>query len=398
MEVAVIDWKSLDSKFVKDELYEHISAPQWVDLSAPDVSVDDEAWFCRPDCKHPKVYEDFLNQTPPSKSKVPIFPSFLDLRAVFFCLVTALSSTDVLDDPCFVKLHRSISVSGNLPFGDWSQRDAALKKRGFNQPRMSLKKNSTYDRLVEDGENQNPNLSTPPNNKSRFLKQAVKSSTEKKQVDSFLREEEKPRLKSKLSAQNLFAGRDILNQITDFCSELKRLAMRAKERENVEESAKKSPLAVKQEFKEYPYEREKERKPLLDMSKEKCEAIENSSIKEKQRRKKRYDEAENTPISVDLKSIRLKEQESLLQIRTNPPSPQCFSAKRVPSKATPPKAFGSRPPERGVLQELEQSNKEVKKEEAGDRGNHGTNVCTNAEREARTLDVFWFLKPCTLSS
>ncbi|KAK2994818.1 hypothetical protein RJ640_015777 [Escallonia rubra] len=365
MEVAVIDWKSLDSKFVKDELYEHISAPQWVDLSAPGVSVDDEAWFCRPDCKHPKVYEDFLNQTPPSKSK----------------------------------LHRSISVSGNLPFGDWSQRDAALKKRGFNQPRMSLKKNATYDRLVEDGENQNPNLSTPPNNKSRFLKQAVKSSTEKKQVDSFLREEEKPRLKSTLSARNLFAGRDILNQITDFCSELKRLAMRAKERENVEESAKKTPLAVKQEFKEYPDEiREKERKPLLDTSKEKCEAIENSSVKEKQRRKKRYDEAENTPISVDLKSIRRKEQESLLQIRTNPPSPQCFSAKRVPSKATPPKACRSRPPERGVLQELEQSNKEVKKEEAGDRGNHGTNVCTNAEREARTLDVFWFLKPCTLSS
>nr|GMC89100.1 hypothetical protein DM860_014579 [Ipomoea batatas]GMD85511.1 hypothetical protein DM860_014579 [Ipomoea batatas]GME04385.1 hypothetical protein DM860_014579 [Ipomoea batatas]GME19585.1 hypothetical protein DM860_014579 [Ipomoea batatas] len=47
MEVAVIDWKNLDSKFVEDDLFEPFNAPQWVDFSAPDdaVAVDDEAGF-----------------------------------------------------------------------------------------------------------------------------------------------------------------------------------------------------------------------------------------------------------------------------------------------------------------------------------------------------------------
>lgn len=49
MEVATIDWN--DSKFEKDELYEDINAPQWIDFSAnhPHPSThDDDAWFCRP--------------------------------------------------------------------------------------------------------------------------------------------------------------------------------------------------------------------------------------------------------------------------------------------------------------------------------------------------------------
>ena len=49
MEPAKIDWKNLDSKFVEDELYEHINAPKWFDFLSPnDCPVDDEAWFCRP--------------------------------------------------------------------------------------------------------------------------------------------------------------------------------------------------------------------------------------------------------------------------------------------------------------------------------------------------------------
>lgn len=48
MEVAVIDWKNLDSRFVKDDILEQFNAPQWVDFSAADDFVDDEAWFCRP--------------------------------------------------------------------------------------------------------------------------------------------------------------------------------------------------------------------------------------------------------------------------------------------------------------------------------------------------------------
>lgn len=52
---------------------------------------------------------------------------------------------------------------------------------------------------------------------------------------------------------------------------------------------------------------------------------------------RRIDEAENVSISVSLENVKRKGGEnSVLQIRTNPPSPQCFSATRVPGKTTPP--------------------------------------------------------------
>uniref|UniRef100_A0A5B6YHZ1 Uncharacterized protein n=1 Tax=Davidia involucrata TaxID=16924 RepID=A0A5B6YHZ1_DAVIN len=369
MEPAKIDWKTINSVFVQDDLYERINAPQWVDFSSPEESVDNEAWFCRPDCNHPKTVKDYIKGPPTSK------------------------------------LQSSGSVSEILPLGDRNRRDANLKRRGLTQS-SSSSKDSKCDRFVEDAENQNPNFSTP-SHQYNTMKAAIKSSTEKKQIDNFSQKEEMPQLKSTLSARNLFAGRDILNQITEFCNELKRLTMREKERENVERSnARKSPLAAKkQEAKECSgdilgnlTEREKERKPLLDVSKDKCEAMEKSNVKEKQRNKKRADEAENIPISVDLKNVKRKEEESLLQIRTCPPSPQCFSAGRGPIKATPLKASRYRTPERGILQEPEQSHKEVQNEESGDKGNRGGNASIVAEREARTLDVFWFLKPCTLSS
>ncbi|GMP41758.1 hypothetical protein CsSME_00011735 [Camellia sinensis var. sinensis] len=373
MEPAKIDWKSINSVFVEDDLYEHINAPKWLDFSAPDQSVDDEAWFCRPDCNHPKTVEDFLKSTPPSK------------------------------------FQRSASVSEILPLGDRNRRDANLKRRGLVQPSISSNKNSECERFVEDGENQNPNFSTTPSRQYNIMKATIKSSAEKKQIDNSVQKEEIPRLKSTLSARNLFGGRDIMNQISEFCNELKRLAMRTKEKENSERSnVKKSPVAVKkQEGKEWGGdnlgevvdEREKERKPLLEVSKEKCETMEKSTVKEKLRRKKRADETENIPISVDLKNIKRKEGENLLQIRTCPPSPQCFSATRGPGKAVPLKASRPRPlPERGILQELEQSNTELRKEEPADDNTRVKSASIAAEKEARTLDVFWFLKPCTLST
>lgn len=57
---------------------------------------------------------------------------------------------------------------------------------------------------------------------------------------------------------------------------------------------------------------------------------------------RRPDEAENMPISIDLQNIRHKREENLQLIRTNPPSPQCFSATRGPNKTTPSKASKSR--------------------------------------------------------
>lgn len=48
MEPENIDWKNVESIFVKDDMYENFDAPQWVDLSAPDEPIDDEPWFCNP--------------------------------------------------------------------------------------------------------------------------------------------------------------------------------------------------------------------------------------------------------------------------------------------------------------------------------------------------------------
>ncbi|KVI01817.1 uncharacterized protein LOC112500209 [Cynara cardunculus var. scolymus] len=356
MDVAVIDWK--DSKFEKDNLYEDINAPQWIDFSDDDPPVDDEAWFCRPDCNHPKTVEDFFRQRTPDSSK----------------------------------LQRSASVSEIPKLGDRFWRDAALKKRGFPS-----NTDSKSTKSVQDSENQNPNFSTPPNHKAKSIKEMIKSSSEKNHVeDGFLVKEEPPRvLKSSLSARNLFAGRDILNQVTEFCNEMKRLATRAKDN-GEKEIAKKDVVATKKQEMGVLQESKNERMPLLEVKKEKYAEMEKySNVKEKKlTRKNTSGESENEPISLNVKSIRGKDEERVLQIRTNPPSPQCFSANNGPIKATPPRPFRLRPQERGMLQEREKSSiKEVKKGNT----NQAAPVSTT-QNEAKGLDVFWIFKPCTLSS
>lgn len=109
----------------------------------------------------------------------------------------------------------------------------------------------------EDLENQNPNTPTPPRaarpfggvpKGARNAKSAIKSSAEKKKkkeeaatgaTEEYEGEEEggekrevllskkqqQPQLKSTLSARNLFSGKDILTQISEFCSEIKKLAV-----------------------------------------------------------------------------------------------------------------------------------------------------------------------------
>ncbi|KAJ7982206.1 Interferon-activable protein [Quillaja saponaria] len=353
MEPAKIDWKKIESIFVEDELYEHINAPKWVDFFAPDVSVDDEAWFCRPECKHPKRAEDFLKSTPS-------------------------------------KLLRSTDVSETLPLGDQNRRDVKLKRRVPTQSSISPGGKLKFN---QDSENQNPNLSTPPNYQLKPpLRAPIKSSSEtKKPIDNMQQKNQAPSLKSTLSARNLFAGRDIFNQITEFCNELKKLATRARERENAENlSEVKDEDGMKKETVKVGSVQalgeldtsEKERTPLLEVGKTKV--LEGSSVKGKLMRKKKPDEAENTPISLDLGNVRCKREDRLLQIRTNPPSPQCFSATRGTTTTTPSKASKSLLMERGILQQVEQ--------------NKGTSISLVDGREARALDVFWFLKPCTLSS
>lgn len=147
-------------------------------------------------------------------------------------------------------------------------------------------------RFNQDSENQDPNLFTPPPSKVNPMKEAIKSSEEKKKlVDNTFEDQKVPSLRSTLSAKNLFAGRPILNQITEFCNELKKLAIRARERENAESLSpeeseevveKKIPCSV-QPLAESDKE-EKERKPLLEVSK--AERLEGMCVKGKQQRKK----------------------------------------------------------------------------------------------------------------
>ncbi|XP_073155174.1 uncharacterized protein [Henckelia pumila] len=355
MDVAIIDWKNVDSRFVRDEMYELINAPKWIDFLASDDAVDDEAWFCRPGCNHPKAAEDFFN----GKERTPTSSS---------------------------KLQRSARVPEILPFGEEKTRDAKLKKRATN-PTSVLLKETNGGKILEDGENKNPNFSTPPNHKAKLRKEAIKSSTEKKpRDDTALRKADQiPKLKSTLSARNLFSGGgDILNKVAEFCNELKKLATKVKDSKD-NRDVDSGELNDK----------EKEKKPLLESSREDVKTTETGMSKEKQPKIRRKDDAENTPIAVEVKSIK----DGLLKIRTSPPTPQCFSANRGTLKAEiTPKTFRPKPLGRGILQEVKQTNKESNLVEHEKINPEGEIPVGAAEKEVRTLNAFWFLKPCTLSS
>ncbi|ERN11772.1 uncharacterized protein LOC18439974 [Amborella trichopoda] len=206
MEVLEIDWKNIDSRFVRDEMYESIKAPKWVDFLEPDESVDDdEAWFCRADCRHPKSLSDFQSSSPFDKGK-----------------------------------HlRSGSSSDPMPFGEINPRDAKLKKRG------------PVPRHNDQSENEEPNYKRTPetsgnikNTPSKYRKN--KTFSEKPRANEIAAKNEKitetkiPQLKSTLSARNLFAGREILHQISEFCSELKKLALNRNSGETLLHSNKNS--------------------------------------------------------------------------------------------------------------------------------------------------------------
>ncbi|KAG6789512.1 hypothetical protein POTOM_005613 [Populus tomentosa] len=364
MEPEKIDWKRIDSVFVEDRLYENVNAPKWFDFFAPEDSIDDEAWFCRPDCNHPKTAEDFFKTTPTSKFS---------------------SSGD--------------KARSRTPLSEKNQRDAKSKRRGQSQSSFTSYKYKV--RFNQDSENRYPNLSTPTNH-HESTKEMIKSSSENnKPVDDVPQAREAPRLKSTLSARNLFAGKDKLGHITEFCSELKKMATKAWEKESLNEresqvGEKKDGVFVSEGSREVLRElnvKEKESKPLLENDGEKSGGNEEGSVKEKKWKKKRDDDAENIPVPLNLANVKNKLEERLLQIRTNPPSPQCFSANRAPTKTTnPSKASRSRLTVRGMLEELKDT--DTKEEIEG----KGRSFFAGDGRESRVLDVFWFLKPCTHSS
>ncbi|CAN6577068.1 unnamed protein product [Malus baccata var. baccata] len=198
MEPENIDWSSIESVFVEDETYENFDTPKWVDLSSPDELMDDDQdWFCTPDCKHSKAAEDFVKPARNLK----------------------------------VKLMRSLTSSEILPFRERNRRD--MKAKGTNLPNMKNENLNSFSNVHEESENKNPNIpASIPRCKTKSKKAVVNPSSEKKkQVDESSFQDSskngrKPQLKTTFSASNLLGGREILNQITEFCTELKKLARR----------------------------------------------------------------------------------------------------------------------------------------------------------------------------
>ncbi|KAK9290590.1 hypothetical protein L1049_008761 [Liquidambar formosana] len=206
MDPENLDWNNIESIFAEDDTYEHINAPKWIDLSALDDPVvdDAEAWFCKPDCRHPKTVEDFQKLTRNWK----------------------------------VKFLRSVTIAEILPFRERKSRAENLKRResdslpveeNIDSQLLKTKGLNSPTKFDEDNENHNPNFSTPlPNSKSVSKKATANSrTTKKKQLDdshaNSSQKDGKPRLRSTFSARNLFAGREILSQITEFCNEMKKL-------------------------------------------------------------------------------------------------------------------------------------------------------------------------------
>ncbi|KAG1342204.1 hepatoma-derived growth factor-related protein 2 [Cocos nucifera] len=337
MEPADIDWKNIESKYVRDDIYERINAPKWIDLANPDASpVDDEAWFCRPDCRHPKTVEDFQRWTPSPKVK------------------HVRSSSEML--PLGEK-------NGNQREGNYLKRRGIAAFLPSSPLREPLKpKAAAPKKFRHEGENQNPNISTPPTSRQfgaprggKAAKEMIKSSTEKKVGEE--REEwqqqkkPQPRLKSTLSARNLFSGKDILSQISEFCQELKKLAVRS-ERPDAQEEANKEVKKVSEAAPEEVAEKREEGKTDQDLNSKRNDVSEKKSGKR--------------PMRIEIGEHKYKkgldENSSVLR-------------------------------ERGILQELEQSREEKRELAANGEDSNGTSVASDSERSS--MNMFWFLKPCT---
>ncbi|PKA49848.1 hypothetical protein AXF42_Ash004390 [Apostasia shenzhenica] len=370
MEPADIDWKSIVSRYEPDEIYELIKAPKWLDLSAQDTAVDDVAWFCRADCHHPKTFEDFNRWTPNLKMK----------------LMNSNSETVRLRD---ANLKRRAGIVNFIP--------------SPSQPKSYSKK------FLEDLENQDPNMETnAPRTKK---KEEIKSSAEKKEVEA---EEEgkvqrkmlqpQRRLKSTLSARNLFSGKDVLSQISEFCHELKKLATGKREAPNREVDT---------------------RKKILEEQKQEVSSCNTLVVKENALNAIKTNEEENQEASCrnnvvrekDVNStkkngtltkkcgltVRVKSNEGnskiLGEVRAFPPTPQRFPS---PSSGRPLRSVKasvnvvSSPLcmlPKSKTPELDQRGKE--KRELGPKNEECNRASIASEAEGTSVDVLWFLKPCT---
>ncbi|RXH76662.1 hypothetical protein DVH24_019550 [Malus domestica] len=152
----------------------------------------------------------------------------------------------------------------HLPFiSVWFLRRDVKEKEAEIQPSSAANlpnaknKNSNSLRIVHrESENKNPNISLLiPHCKTKSRKCAVNASSEKKEQvneSSFhdsTKNHRKSQLKCTFSASNFLSGHEILNQITEFCTELKKLAQKGLRKGGPEKG--------------YLEERIKERRPLI---------------------------------------------------------------------------------------------------------------------------------------
>uniref|UniRef100_A0A0A9F1P9 Uncharacterized protein n=1 Tax=Arundo donax TaxID=35708 RepID=A0A0A9F1P9_ARUDO len=391
MEPQDIDWSRVVSRYVRDETYEGIVAPRWADLADPNdpnagrADVDDEAWFCRPDCRHPKTAEDFFKLSPSPKGKL--------LR----------------------------SASAMLPFGERDADATNLRDRNYNlkwrgggavptftspKPKAAPKK-----RFQEDSENQDPALATPPPPPAasrqpfgapgwaKNAKEAIKSSAEKRpdnaEKEALLSKHAASRqLKSTLSARNLFSGRDILGQISEFYDELKRMVGGGGGRpvtDTQEEHSSSSPMNGS----------DVAEKVACDG----CagDPIPSKTIKEVARQ----ETVQKSPSPMKGKQVGLKVEAGKQrspsvpkEVKATPPTPQRFlspSVNRVKNVKAGGMATAGSPlkkplKEKGTPSKDLESKRDAKRQPFGVKDMNDTRAC---DAEGSSSSMFWFLKPCT---
>ncbi|RZR74634.1 hypothetical protein BHM03_00039905 [Ensete ventricosum] len=367
MEPADIDWDNIESRYVRDEAYENIDAPKWVDLAGPDESpVDDDAWFCRParrDC--------------PSARRTAFVGNELAVDSLFLVPLDAVGVTAASSPP-------SLSVFRN--------ENNPKRRAGIAAPLLQaspLKTKSAAARQIrEDLENQNPNHSTPPRPSRPFgapkarntAKEMIKSSAQKKaEEESQEREQRKARarLRSTLSARNLFSGKDILSQISEFCHDLKKIA--------VGRGRRRTP----------PTEVEPKKKV--------ANIVHNSEAEDRMPLTPKKDDASSTKKSSSKMAVRRIEIEkpiAVKEVRATPPTPQRFPSPSSRGTRNPKAtANGTSPlskPSKSATLEVEQ-NREEKKALLPVTDEHRSSSSVAAVTDkGSSADLFWFLKPCAL--